>query len=49
VADLSRRFRDDDFRKGDTLFHRFNLDLGPGRVEEAGDAASSSTSETGSG
>jgi ATP-dependent helicase HepA len=22
------------FRKGDTLFHRFNLDLGPGRVEE---------------
>ena len=24
------------FRKGDTLFHRFNLDLGPGRVEEAG-------------
>ncbi|HSB36903.1 MAG TPA: hypothetical protein VLH41_08490, partial [Thermoanaerobaculia bacterium] len=23
------------FRKGDTLFHRFNLDLGPGRVEEA--------------
>ncbi len=22
------------FRKGDTLFHKFNLDLGPGRVEE---------------